>query len=376
MRQISWIIRLFYSVGIILPTDDESTFRRVLSKTVDWIYVLFTAYLIGTDFYLVFVLEKRKVPLGFVISAFCGDFCNIAIRLVYMTRRSFIVPMLQKIQFAHQKLENKSNRGRRMWILVLVVCASWIYPCAMFAMFVRVLMTEKGPEVLQTGFFFMKYINQETVMALLVLIQFFMLQQMYVAPGYFIGLCCYSYATLKLIIRRSERNLMKKNQLCTFERYYFNITRHIVDCAISVEKALSRQLAILFNYLVAFIFIMMTLFLKDGSRIISSGLWLPNLSILFLALLAFYSLSIQASDIHTSALRMRKLVYNFCSKMDSPNNIDSNRIRFLLLVDSDAFPDKVVMSGWGMFVLNRNFILQTTGAIITYGAVILQIEKK
>lgn len=377
MLRVKWIIRFFYTACVVLPdSENESTFRCVVAKAIDFIVLLFLMYLTATDIYLVFIIPSDKSPLGFIISALSGDLCNITIRLIYMTRRKAIFMMFQKLQIVHQKLENGAeNKWKEIQILLIIVISSWTVPSALFVKTVRVLMTEGAINKSQTFMFFKNYMPLELASTILILINFFLHQQLYAVPGCFVGICCYSYGILKGIINRSERNLKKKTKLLSFTNSYFSLTRQILDCVVAIEEALSRQLVTLFTYLMCCIFVVLTLLLKSNYKIMFSQLLISHLSIVSVALVAFYSLSFQAVSVHKAAFRIKKLVHKFCSRMPSPKKSKENSLRFLLLVDSDSFSKNVLISGWGMFVMNQNFILQTTGAIISYGAVVSQMGK-
>ncbi|GFR04638.1 uncharacterized protein TNCT_229371 [Trichonephila clavata] len=371
---LKWIVRSFYFICIILPdSEKESKLRRISARILDIFIVSYLIFLICSDLSLS-VFELNSAPFGFIIAALSGDFCSLSIRLVLIFKRQRIANMLQNIFSLYRKLEMKNKAKWHGGSLIIVFTASWIIPLLLFTKNILfVILTEDGIKISQKTLFFGNHTRGKWIFGIVFLFNVLLNQQLYALPGFSVGLCYYSYKILTLIIQKMDRNLKKKTEINSLFTSYLEFDEKITNCIKEIENALSLMLLFLYTYLISCIFIVVTLLIRSTPHMKITEYMLFNVATFIVAFAAFYALSFQSVNVHRAAVEIERTVYKMCSKMSSSVNKKGDAVRFLLLTTCDTFSSKVLISGWGLFVLNQNFILQTTGAIISYGTIIAQL---
>ncbi|GBM19760.1 hypothetical protein AVEN_904-1 [Araneus ventricosus] len=370
---LKWIVRSFYLICIVLPySDDESKLRQNISKIVDTIIVVFLIYVICTDLFLVFY-KTNGVPFGFLIAALSGNLCSLSIRLVLTAKRQHIGKTLRKIFTLYQKLETERDIKWYGESFISAFAVSCIIPLIMFMKSAINAVTDKGSKETQMNLLFGLHLQDNWGIMCVLLINLFLNQQIYAMPGYAAGLCYYTYKILTAAIQNVEKNLRIKSDLSSLYNAYINLSSKVIDCIDDLEYALSLLLFLLYTYIISFIFIIVTLLIRIAPQRFHSGYVLINFIIVFIAFVAFFGLSFQSVNVHKAAVRIRRTIHRMCSEISWPTDENEDAVRFLLLTASDTFPTKVLITGWNMFDLNQDFILQTTGAIVSYGILVSQL---
>ncbi|KAF8786574.1 hypothetical protein HNY73_008270 [Argiope bruennichi] len=370
---LKWIVQSFYLICVVLPySADESKFRQNMSKIVDILIVVFLIYVIGTDLFLAFY-QTEGAPIGFLIAALSGDLCSLSIRLILIAKRNSIVKTLRNVSTLYRKLETERDIKWYGTNLMSAFAVSWIIPTILYIKSTLLAMTNKGARETQINLLFGFHFQDDWGIMSVLVINLFLNQQLYAMPGYAAGLCYYTYKILTSTIQNVERNLRRKSDINSLYNAYTNLSSQVVDCIDEVEHALSLLLFLLYTYIISFIFIIVTLLIRIAPQEFRSGYVMINSVTVFIAFVAFFALSFQSVNVHKASVRIGRTVHRICSKMSWPTDENEDAIRFLLLTASDTFPEKVLITGWNMFDLNQDFILQTTGAIVSYGTVVSQL---
>ncbi|GFT20079.1 uncharacterized protein NPIL_97311 [Nephila pilipes] len=370
---LKWIVRSFYLICIILPdSDKESKFRSLSARLLDIFIVAFLIFLICSDLSLI-VIGLKGAPFGLIISALSGDFCSLSIRLILICKRQRIAKMLQNVLSLYQKLEMSNRIKWHGGALFIAFTTSWIIPLLLLTKTTLfVFLTENGSKSSQTTLFFGNHTKEKWGVVIVFLVNILLTQQIYALPGFTVGLCYYSYKILTLVIQKMNTNLKKKIGLDSLFTSYLEFDEKITNCVSEVENSLSLLLLFLYTYVISCIFIVITLLIRNTNHVFTLYV-LINIAIFIVSFTAFYALSFQSVNVHKAAVRVECTIYKMCSKISCSVSKKEDAVRFLLLTACETFPSKVLISGWGVFVLNRNFILQTTGAIISYGTIIAQL---
>ncbi|GFU24350.1 uncharacterized protein TNCV_942441 [Trichonephila clavipes] len=371
---LKWIVRSFYFICVILPySENESKLRRNSAMVLDIFIVSYLIFLIGSDLSLS-LFELNTAPFGFIIAALSGDICSLSIRLVLIFKRQRIAGMLQNVFNLYRELE-MSNRAK--WhgrSLIIVLAASWIIPLLLFTKnMLFVILTEDGMKISQKTLFFGNHTKEKWIVGIVFLFNLLLNQQLYALPGFSVGLCYYSYKILTLIIQKMDRNLKKKTEINSLFASYLEFDEKITDCIKKIENSLSLLLLFLYTYLISCIFIVVTLLIRSTPHLKITEYMLVNVATFIVSFAAFYTLSFQSVNVNKAAVEIERTVHKMCSKVSCSVNKKGDAVRFLLLTTCDTFSSKVLITGWSLFVLNQNFILQTTGAIISYGTIIAQL---
>ncbi|GBM19755.1 hypothetical protein AVEN_901-1 [Araneus ventricosus] len=370
---LNWIVRSFYSVCIVLPySDDESKLRQNVSKIVDTLIVVFLFYAIWTDLYLAFY-ETNGVPFGYIIAALSGNLCSLFIRLVLIAKRLCIAKTLRNVFTLYRKLETERDIKWYGESLISAFAAIWIIPMIMYIKSAIYAVTDKGSREFQTNLLFGYNSQNNWGIMCVLLINLFLNQQIYAMPGYAAGLCYYTYKIMTAVIQNVQKNLKRKSNLGSLYNAYIHLSSKVIVCIDDLEHALSLLLFLLYTYIISFIFIIVTLLIRIVPQNFRSGYVLINFIIVFIAFVAFFCLSFQSVNVHKASVRIGRTIHRMCSEICWPTDENEDAVRFLLLTASDTFPTKVLITGWSMFDLNQDFILQTTGAIVSYGILVSQL---
>ncbi|GBO42312.1 hypothetical protein AVEN_130651-1 [Araneus ventricosus] len=375
---LKWIVRSFYLVCVVLSySEDESRPRQNVYKIVDTLIVVFLIYVICNDLFLFSVFYETNgnqwKPFGFLIAALSGDLCSLSIRLVLIAKRQHIAKTLRNVFSLYRKPETERDIKCHVTSLTSAFALSWIIPLILYIKSAIFAVTDKGSREFQMKVLFGYYSQDNWGVMCGLFINLFLLQQLYAMPGYAAGLCYYAYKILTAAIENVEKNLRRKSDLASLYNAYINLTSKLIDCIDEVEHALSLLLFLLYTYIISFIFTIITLLIRIAPQSNSSGYVLINSVIVFTAIVAFFGLSFQSVYVHKTAVRIRRTIYRMCSKISWPTDENEDAVRLLLLTASDTFPTKILITGWNMFELNEGFILQTTGAIVSYGTIVSQL---
>ncbi|GIY11607.1 uncharacterized protein CDAR_164621 [Caerostris darwini] len=370
---LKWITCSFYFVFVILPdAERESKLRQNFARFLDCFVVGFLIYLISCDMYLA-SRDLKDAPFGFMIFASIGDFTSLFMRVVLIRKRRCIGRMLRKTFALYRELDSSDKirwHGKRLFAVFVI---SWILPSILFAKSVIFDMSEGRSQLSQIYLFFGNDVHEKWSVALILIINFLLNQQIYVLPGFCVGLCFYSYNILAVIVQKVEKVLKKKSDLNTLFDMYLNLTQKVTKCVNDIEHALSLLLLFVYSYIVSCIFIVITLLFKVPPHMIFTQYVLINAITLVVTLMAFYAVSIQAVSVNKASVQVGRTIHNMCSNMLWPTDEKEDAVRIVLLIASDEFSSKILITGYNLFSLNQNFVLQTTGAIISYGTVIAQL---
>ncbi|GIY67984.1 uncharacterized protein CEXT_140621 [Caerostris extrusa] len=260
--------------------------------------------------------------------------------------------------------------GKRLFAVFVI---SWILPSILFEKSVIFDLTEGRSQLSQIYLFFGNDVHEKWSVALILIINFLLNQQIYALPGFCVGLCFYSYKILAVIVQKVDKILKKKSDLNTLFVTYLNLTKKVTKCVHDIENALSLLLLFLYSYIVSCIFIVITLLFKVPPHMIFTQYVLINAITLVITLMAFYAVSIQAVSVNRASVQVERTIHKMCSNMLWPTDEKEDAVRIVLLIASDEFSSKILITGYNLFSLNQNFVLQTTGAIISYGTVIAQL---
>lgn len=363
-NSIRIIRRALYTVFVYFPCNGDQKLQRYFSALLDYIVLLSLLYIICNDMF--FAFRHRSMPLGFILSGLSGNFCSIGIRITLMKKRKFILRAIRQIITVH-RVEYCKTEGR---YLCIAFCVCWIVPCVFYMSIVKNL-NQNGREMIQRSAFFGTYnINNNWATFFALFLAFFTFQQLYALPGCCIVLCYYTCKLLTKSIKDIESEIKKNTELKELFNNYKEQAQKLSKCLEDVETALSFLFFLLYWYLISCIFIISTLVVQLWKTKNAFSMSV-NLVLITFSLIAFYWLSFKAGSIQKAAGSLRKTVYKSCAKLFFQTQ-DANT-QILLLTMLDEFQVKTRITVWGFLVLNYEFILQTSSAIISYGVIIVQL---
>lgn len=136
-----------------------------------------------------------------------------------------------------------------------------------------------------------------------------------------------------------------------------------------VEKAFSLISFFMYGYMLSCVFAVTSYMVTRSPETISV------LGILFQVVIfaevvgCFIFLSIRAASVNESAVDVKNLIHSLPAKRF---DFDPNLTATLLQL-ANNFASEVCVTGWGLFTINRGFILTTAGVVVTYGVILFQL---
>lgn len=100
-------------------------------------------------------------------------------------------------------------------------------------------------------------------------------------------------------------------------------------------------------------------------------LLIPQIISVFVVLVGFYIMTSRSVAVNNNAIQVKERVH----KIVAMSELSDNNKKLLLLIIVNDFPSKMVLTGWGLFNLNRNFTQTTVSGMITYGLLLSQLGK-
>lgn len=364
-----FIIRAFYSVFVILPEPDDSRYRRLFSFVLDCLVFACLLQVVINDCCTVYNFFG-SYPFGFILSAMSGDFCSMGVRITLIRKSKLIVYAIRQM-FSCQ-LASKIKKSEYA-TLIVAYCVCWAIPIAYIYRDIQYLRLEGGEEFSQRTILFGYYWNKTWVTFLAMFLKFIGAHQVYALPFCCVLLCYYACRLLTKAIKQTEKNLKWMRDLTELSSAFVETTRKLSKCLEDIETALSFLLMLLYCYLISCIFIVTTSMIRVWPKRFIPLEASSNILIFFVSLAAFFLLSMQAANVHNAAVDLKRTVYRSCAKLSFRIRNEDDNVRFLLLTMANAFEEKTVVTVWNLFDLNRSFILQTSGAVITYAIIIAQL---
>ncbi|GBN57842.1 hypothetical protein AVEN_170197-1 [Araneus ventricosus] len=370
---INFIRRAFYAVAYVFSSSKElSKFQLLIGKFVEHATNLFlTIYTINE---LVDVLSLfYHIPIGYVFSSLVTNFCVIGVRFLLLFKRRTILSTLQHLQRIHLKLQTPQRNDQSKKLRLLTgFCSCFIIPSSFFLQTVQLCFKERLLKSYVEDDFFgwssqEKWIN----CAMLSSHDLIVLNQKYTLPGFSIVLCCYVFGLLRRILDSFAMNIEKKDDFQELLNFYLKKSKQIQHSIRLVENSFSLLLLIIYGYMLCSIFNVSTLILRVNPKNTDMRLMIPHYIAMLVVLVAFYITSLRATAIHETAVKIRDSICKMTALLESSDYAQ----KCLLLSAVQDFPPKIVVTGWGLFKLNRSFIRRTAGGIITYAILLSQIDK-
>lgn len=365
------VIRAFYPVFVAFTFPKDNKQHQILSRLLNYAVFVFLFIVVANDIYLVFRTYKDN-PLGIVISALSGDFCSVAIRITLMRNSHHILLAIHQISILREVSPLKKSKNV---YFTIAFCGCWIVPCLMYLNGMKILMSKHGVQFMQITTFFGLYWNNALATCLAMFLKFIALTQVYALPSCCIVLCYYSCKLLTDAVKDIEHNLKINREPKELFFSFMEIVQKLSKCLNDIESALSLMLFLLYCYLMSCIFIVITLMIRIWPSPSASerDRMINNVTILTMSLLGFYLLSLQAAGVQDSAISLQRTIYSLYAKFPFATCKRNSGSCFLFLMVADELQEKFHVTVWGIFPLNRRFILQTTGAMLSYGIIISQL---
>ncbi|KAG8186365.1 hypothetical protein JTE90_026784 [Oedothorax gibbosus] len=356
-KDLNLIRRAFYLVAYAIPSRG----RHILE--LKWRVLEITA----TIFFLLYVIGDMRnlwnlpqLPVGLTISTFVTDFCGVAFRFILIWKREKILATmlhLQRACYLATRSSGRRYRSRKKYLLA-AFCLPFVVPAGYFSHTVK--LCSRGSEAVLENFvadacFGWSSGNKWINCSIQVLFDCLVLSQQYVLPGFGIVLCCYNYGVLKRLVGTfgtSQRNL-NSSKHCL--RKFLVYSENVLNCLAKVEDSFSMLMLVIYVFMTCSIFTVTTFLTRQDVLRSEIRLLVPQIMSVFVVLTGFYILTARTVAVNNIAIRVKERVH----KIVAASRFSGKDKELLFLTIANDFPSKMVLTGWGLFDLNRNFI-QTT----------------
>ncbi|CAL1298325.1 unnamed protein product [Larinioides sclopetarius] len=194
---------------------------------------------------------------------------------------------------------------------------------------------------------------------------------LYGVPGLALLLCCTVCQTVTFLLvdflnkfkENSHANEIQQN--CTRNAiFYLRKMRFLVT---GTESALSPILFFLYSYLLCSLFYLVSLTIRG--KLLQDDVKIVYVGANFATLVTFYLLlSIKVARVHESVNQMHDAILQTSAKTLSSVDMTA------LLTSAREFTRNTNITGWGVFVIDRNFLLTSVGMVISYGVILAQFS--
>lgn len=363
---INVVITAFYPLFFIFTTPKDGKCRIALSLLLNFLFCVYSLNLIVKNVYLAYF---EAAPIGFVLSIVSGNIFSIVIRIILVKKSQLILFAIRQIFILHRNSQLKTIGNV---YIIITFCTCWWIPFIMCFDTFKMLFSKGGVQFIQMKNLYGLNSKNTSTIFLEVLLRFMHGIQAYAVPECCAVLCCFIFKYLTDAIKYIEKNIKVKQEIREIYYYLMDRTQKVSKCLEEIETAFSLMLLLLYCNLTSRIFTAMTSIISAWPKMLERDKAIEDINILIMSLVRFYLLSFQAASVHDSALSLRKTIYNLCTKF--PFSICSQNCGgcFLLLM-ADELERKIQINVWGLFSLNRGFIIQSSSVILTYGIIISQL---
>lgn len=333
----------------------------------------------GTSFILMFYVVGDLIniislvtllPKGLTLSSLVSDFCSIAIRIILLFKSRKIFSTMTYLQKIHSQLHMKRCSSRK-WYLLIGFGLSFIIPASFFVITTELCSFENLLETyVQEAFFGWSSRDIRINCVALIAMDFVILNQRYTLPGFVIVLSCYVFGLLRRVLKSFEATLCRKKDFAAYFATYVKHSRKILYGVVQVENSLSLLLLLLYGYMTVEIFSVMSLLMRINVNS-DRHVLIPFYVLIVVVCIAFYILSLRAIAVHDSAEKVKDCIYK---RVATSGYFHKEKQTSFLTMAAD-FSMRVVLTGWGLFDINRTFIQTTASSIFTYGIVLSQVDK-
>lgn len=364
---INFITKAFYSVLYVFSYQSQSKLYELTGKILQHATTIILTYLVLGDLYIIYVFFYR-VPMGLTFSSLVTDFCSFSVRIILLYKKTTIMLAMKFIQESYVSLLKKNIRRRRVKLSIAFI-ACFIIPSIEYV-YVVMSCCEIDDFYFQSLFFGLIPENYEVARIAVLIINTITVNQHFALPGFAVVLCCYIFGVLRRFVDKFSAELKKQKDIQNIMKIYINYSGNIYVCVEKIEDAFSGLLVLLYGYMTCSIFNATTLLVKMDFRKIGVIDIMPNFVIIVTVLPAFFIMSLRATAINDAAIKVKQTIYESVARIDSSDHKQRN----LLLAMAEDFPDRVVVTGWGLFTIKRNFIQGTAGVMLTYGILLSQLK--
>ncbi|GBN50671.1 hypothetical protein AVEN_66650-1 [Araneus ventricosus] len=376
-RHIIIILRLFSIFGIDITVSTKVS-RSKLSKMAKvlhrWVISILMCYCLAARLYKA---SRPNVPLMLSFSESVATASSVVIRFSILFNKFSIVKIirsLMKTPLESTRTPHSSYIKMERFFFGFVLGGIALTFCLSMTKALSELKSTKGFQTYKNAYLFTANASNQTFGSTIVVAFVWTSHLLYIAnlygvPGLALLLCCTVCQTVTFLLLDFS-NRVKES--CHADEIQQNFTRNAIFylrkmrfLVRGTESALSPILFFLYSYLLCSLFYLVSLTIRGKLRL--DDVKITYIGASFATLVIFYLLlSIKVARVHESVNQMHDAILQTSGKTLSSADMTA------LLTSAREFTRNTNITGWGVFVIDRSFLLTSVGMIISYGVILAQ----
>ncbi|KAG8179966.1 hypothetical protein JTE90_015415 [Oedothorax gibbosus] len=354
---IRTILRLASIFGIdVLPakrTDKNRKSKMVALALYRWFFVCFMLYSLAARLYKA---VQPNVPLILSFSESVATASSVIIRLTFLFNRATILKMARTLSgFPVKSVKNSMITSQKIIFYSSLASAAFIM-CLSLTKAVAELINPLTFEVYRKAYTFSANYSNHTLASRVAKVavcasHLVYIVQLYGVPSLALLLCNTVCRTVVVILKDADSSAKDMVKVCSLKDTMRSLRR--VRCLVSeTEKALSPMLFFLYSYQLCSLFYIVSLIIRQDreSQDVKKVYIIAALAIL---IFFYVVLSVSIASVGETMKCFRSTVADAAATSDILTPTQATA----LLVSVGEMARDAAITGWGMFVINRNFVL-------------------
>ncbi|GFT89935.1 uncharacterized protein TNCV_1666481 [Trichonephila clavipes] len=372
-QELEIIAKFFWFSGVAFSSfDTYFSLKGFLITCFDILASLLSIYFLAAAIY--FSTTKRPHATGYTFISAFANLIGLCLRFIVLKKRSRIQKCSEIIsKLNRDMLLNPDSKSRRRF-LWLGCGLSLIIPISMMTYGMISGNFYLSTRKYQALYFFSDKISKTASPEwefFIILLQVINALLSRCLPLQTMILCVYTFTRLRDINHNFLTQLQKSMDLNMPSKLFSDYTKlygRITNTVEKVEKTFSLISFFLYGYMLSCVF-SITSYMITRSGTLNVSKVLSQAASFIEIVTCFIFLSVRAAAVNESAVEVKNLIHSLPSKrFDFSPNLTAT-----LLQLANNFASEVCVTGWGLFMINRGFILTTAGVVVTYGVILVQL---
>ncbi|KAF8770282.1 hypothetical protein HNY73_017831 [Argiope bruennichi] len=373
-KELQIISNFFWFAGITFSSFDTYFSLKGFSIICfDIISTAWSIYFLAATIFFTATLSPHATGFAF-ISTF-ASLINLCIRFIILKKRAQIRRCLQIISKLNADMlittDSKSFR-RFTWLGCSI---SVLFPMALLSFNLISSGLQKSSRKFKALLFFSRSIPDDVTSKSMMLVIFLQIINFLLSrclPLLTMILCVFVFTRLRDINRNFLAQLQKSMDMNMPTKLFTDYTKlygRITTTIEKVEETFSLISFFLYGYMLSSVFSITSYMITRLPGTVNTASILQQVATFIEIVTCFIFLSLRAAGVNESAVEVKNLIHSLPAKrFDFNPNLTAT-----LLQLANNFASEVCVTGWGLFMINRGFILTTAGVVVTYGVILVQL---
>ncbi|KAF8771086.1 hypothetical protein HNY73_018540 [Argiope bruennichi] len=374
------LLRLFaiFGIDITLPMKlNRSRISKISMALHRWTMCILMCYCLAARLYKA---SRPNVPLMLSFSESVGTASSVVIRFTILFNKFSIVKIIRSLMrspLESAKTPYSSYVKKEKFYFGVGLGGMALTSFLSMAKAVAELKSAAGFHTYKCAYLFTSNASNQTFNsaaagAFVWTLHLLYIANLYGVPSLALLLCCTLCQTVTFILldllNRLKESCHPDEIQQTFTRNAIFHLRKMRFLVTGTENALSPLLFFLYSYLLCSLFYLVSLTIRGKLRRVDD-VKLTYIGASFVTLIIFYLLlSLKVARVHETVNEMHNVILQTSAKTLSSVDLTA------LLTSAREFTRNTNITGWGVFIIDRNFVLTSVGMVITYGVILAQFS--